>query len=50
VKVLAAAAICFCFPAMAAMEIDTEKNLQRKQSTYQSLVTISRYLFPFFSC
>ncbi|KAH8485682.1 hypothetical protein H0E87_027212, partial [Populus deltoides] len=36
-KVLGAAAICFCFPAMAAMEIDTKKNLQRKQSSYQSL-------------
>ncbi|XP_024459203.1 DNA polymerase delta small subunit isoform X2 [Populus trichocarpa] len=34
---MAAAATCFRFPAMTGMEIDIEKNIQRKRSTYQSL-------------
>jgi hypothetical protein len=45
ISVLAAAATRFRFPAMTRMEIDREKNIQRKHSTYQSLVAISHYLF-----
>ena len=45
ISVMVAAATCFRFPAMTGMEIDREKNIQRKHSTYQSLVAISHYLF-----
>lgn len=36
----------FSFPAMEAMEIDTEKSVQRKQATYNSLVnTLFHFCF-----